>query len=172
MSVILGIFLTRYSSWKCLTSFVFFSCPPPLPRGVPGEGPDCHFPKDIAGFGPIPARFRIFLILFLALGTARSLASRRSQVVRGVGGFKDQFSQRCRLKRTARVLLHAAMASLSYRALKLWRRSQSPAFEDSRIQSAIVVGLTVGEVLKLGLRPGGRLPVRVEAQEPITTHQC
>ena len=58
------------------------------------------------------------------------------------------------------------MASLNYRALKLWKLSQNPAFEDSRIQSAIVVGLTVGEVLKLGLRPGGRLPVRVEAQEP------
>ncbi len=24
--------------------------------GVPGEGPDCHFPKEIVGFGPIPAR--------------------------------------------------------------------------------------------------------------------
>ncbi len=28
----------------------------PLPRGVPGEGPDCHFPSDIVGFGAIPAR--------------------------------------------------------------------------------------------------------------------
>ncbi len=26
---------------------------PPLPRGVPGEGPDCHFLKEIVGVGPI-----------------------------------------------------------------------------------------------------------------------
>ncbi len=29
----------------------------PLPRGVPGQGPDCHFPKEIGGFadsGPDP----------------------------------------------------------------------------------------------------------------------
>ncbi len=45
---------------------------PPLPRGVPGEGPDCYLPKAIAGFGPIPARIRWFLIFFLALTTARS----------------------------------------------------------------------------------------------------
>ena len=30
----------------------------PLPPGVPGEGPDCHFPQDIGGLGPIPARIR------------------------------------------------------------------------------------------------------------------
>ena len=24
--------------------------------GGPGEGPDCHLPKEIVGFGPIPAR--------------------------------------------------------------------------------------------------------------------
>jgi hypothetical protein len=46
--------------------------PPPLPRGVPGEGPDCHFPKEIVGFGPIPARIRGFLIFIVALSTARS----------------------------------------------------------------------------------------------------
>ena len=40
---------------------------PPLPRGVPGEGPDCHFPKEIIGFGPIPARILKFLIFILAL---------------------------------------------------------------------------------------------------------
>ena len=28
---------------------------PPLPRGVPGEGPECHFLKEIVGVGPIPA---------------------------------------------------------------------------------------------------------------------
>ncbi len=40
---------------------------PPLPRGVPGEGPDCHFPKEIVGLGPIPARILGFLIFILAL---------------------------------------------------------------------------------------------------------
>ncbi len=30
---------------------------PPSP-GCPGEGPDCHFPKAVGGFGPIPARIR------------------------------------------------------------------------------------------------------------------
>ncbi len=29
--------------------FFFFFLGPPLPRGVPGEGPDCHFPKEIIG---------------------------------------------------------------------------------------------------------------------------
>ena len=43
---------------------------PPLPRGVPGEGPDCHFPKEIVGFGPIPARILGFSIFILALSTA------------------------------------------------------------------------------------------------------
>ncbi len=33
---------------------------PPLPRGVPGEGPECHVPKEIAGVGPIPARILDF----------------------------------------------------------------------------------------------------------------
>ncbi len=52
--------------------FDFYSCPP-LPRGVPGEGPDCHSPQEIGGFGPIPARIRgaiLFLILILALCAA------------------------------------------------------------------------------------------------------
>ena len=30
----------------------------PLPPGGPGEGPDCHFPMEIGGVGPIPARIR------------------------------------------------------------------------------------------------------------------
>ncbi len=30
----------------------------PIPRGLPGEGPDCQFPQEIMGFGPIPARIR------------------------------------------------------------------------------------------------------------------
>jgi hypothetical protein len=41
-----------------------------LARGVSGEGPDCHCPKEILGVGPIPARIRGFLILILALSTA------------------------------------------------------------------------------------------------------
>ncbi len=31
----------------------------PFPRGIPGEGPHCHFPKEgTKGFGPILARIR------------------------------------------------------------------------------------------------------------------
>ncbi len=30
----------------------------PLPLGSPGEGPDCHVPKEIYDFGPILARIR------------------------------------------------------------------------------------------------------------------
>ncbi len=42
------------------------------PGGVPGEGPDCHFPKEIVDVGQIPARFRdIFNFYFLALSTVR-----------------------------------------------------------------------------------------------------
>ena len=37
-------------------SFLFFSCLPP--RGGPGEGPDCHFPKGNYDFGPNSARIR------------------------------------------------------------------------------------------------------------------
>ncbi len=48
----------------------------PPSRGVPGEGPDYHFPKEIAGVGPIPARTRGFVILLLALSTARLLGSK------------------------------------------------------------------------------------------------
>ena len=43
---------------------------PPLPPGGPGEGPDCHFPMEIEGFGTIPARIRggesLFFIFVLA----------------------------------------------------------------------------------------------------------
>ncbi len=46
---------------------------PPLRRGVPGEGPDWHFPQGIVGFGPIPARILGFLIFILALSTARKI---------------------------------------------------------------------------------------------------
>ena len=47
-----------------ILSFVLGS---PSPRGVPGEGPDCHSPKEIVGLGPIPARILGFLVLILAL---------------------------------------------------------------------------------------------------------
>jgi hypothetical protein len=40
----------RQHAWLCLILLL----PPPLPRGVPGEGPDCYFPKEIQVFG----RFR------------------------------------------------------------------------------------------------------------------
>ena len=39
--------------------------------GVPGEGRDYHFPKEIVGVGQIPARIRKFLIFILAQSTAR-----------------------------------------------------------------------------------------------------
>ena len=41
-------------------------------RGVPGEGPDCHVPKVIVRFKPIPARILKFSIFILAL-SSRSL---------------------------------------------------------------------------------------------------
>ena len=62
-----------FGAWKCLKLFIFLVLGPPLPRGVPGEGPDCHFPREIVGVGPIPARIRVFLISMLALSTARNL---------------------------------------------------------------------------------------------------
>ncbi len=46
-------------------TFYFFLGP-----GVPGKGPDFHFPKEIIGLGPIPARIRGFFICTLALSTA------------------------------------------------------------------------------------------------------
>ena len=52
------------------TCFILFLSPP---RGCPGEGPDCHFPKEIVGFGPIPARIRgepHLVIFILALSAA------------------------------------------------------------------------------------------------------
>ncbi len=62
-----GPTVSVHITWLCLKWFLFLS----LARGVPGEGPDCHFPKEIAGFGAIPARFRKILIFILALSTAR-----------------------------------------------------------------------------------------------------
>ncbi len=46
---------------------VFYFVLVPPPPGGPEEGPDCHFPKEIDGFGPIPARIwgeTYFLFLF------------------------------------------------------------------------------------------------------------
>ena len=37
----------------------------PLPRGVPGESPDYHVPKEIGGFWPIPARIRGVNLCFI-----------------------------------------------------------------------------------------------------------
>ncbi len=52
---------------------------PPSPRGVPGEGPGCQFPKEIDGFGPIPARIlgvgTESVIFMLALSVARIVRS-------------------------------------------------------------------------------------------------
>ncbi len=57
---------------------------PPLPRGAPGEGPDCHFPKEIVGVGPIPARIRGFLIFILALSTDRFFEERDKEFGRNL----------------------------------------------------------------------------------------
>ncbi len=46
---------------------------PHLPRGVPGEGPDCHDPADIIGFGPIPARIRRVVYLQIVCGPILNL---------------------------------------------------------------------------------------------------
>jgi hypothetical protein len=51
------------TTWLCLKWFLFWVL-----------GPDCHFPKDIVGFGSIPARIRTFLIFILALSAARTIA--------------------------------------------------------------------------------------------------
>ncbi len=56
-----------FYSWLCSKRFLIFF----LARGVPGEGPDCHFPKEIIGFGPIPTRIHNKLIFILALSTPR-----------------------------------------------------------------------------------------------------
>ncbi len=55
-----------------------FVLAPPLPGGVPGEGPDCHVPKEIGGVWPTSARSRgaiLFLILILALSAAGTCAA-------------------------------------------------------------------------------------------------
>ncbi len=43
------------------TFYVVLVSPPP---GGPGEDPDCHFPKETEGFGPIPARIRRRKLMF------------------------------------------------------------------------------------------------------------
>jgi hypothetical protein len=62
--------------------FIFVSWPPLL-RGVPGDGPDCHVPTEIVGVGPIPARIRGFFVLILA---ARSSLPR---LLNALGGNLD-----------------------------------------------------------------------------------
>ncbi len=37
----------------------------PHPPGGPGEGPDCHVPQKIDGFGPVPARIRGVLYIYI-----------------------------------------------------------------------------------------------------------
>ncbi len=60
--------------------FFFFFLAPPPPPGALGEGPDCHFPVEIVGFGPIPARIRGFLIFILALSTAGLVVGRPFEI--------------------------------------------------------------------------------------------
>ncbi len=43
---------------------LFFSTFPP---GDPGEGPDCNFPEEAVGLGPIPSRIRVGETYFLLL---------------------------------------------------------------------------------------------------------
>ncbi len=57
----------------------------PLPPGGPGEGPDCHLPKEM---GQIPARIRggsLFLIFILAL-IAAGLRAKVSLHLTSLGG--------------------------------------------------------------------------------------
>jgi len=58
------------------------------------------------------------------------------------------------------------MMAFDYRSVVLVKRSNDVGFEDRRVLSSIVVGLTVEAALKLELRAEGRLPVPVEVQEP------
>ncbi len=69
----LGLVATNYLA---VLQVIFIFVIPPPPPGGPGEGPDCNFPKEIVGFGPIPARIRGFVILMLALSTARTISAR------------------------------------------------------------------------------------------------
>ncbi len=48
-----------------------------MARGVPGEGPDCHGPKEIVGFVPIPARILKRKKCILALSTPRIITETR-----------------------------------------------------------------------------------------------
>jgi hypothetical protein len=50
-----GLAGARLTTWLCLGRFHVF-LGPPLPWGVPGEGPDYNVPHDIEGSGPIPLR--------------------------------------------------------------------------------------------------------------------
>ncbi len=46
-------------TWLCLHLCLTFVLPPPPPHpGVPGEGPDFPFLREIVGCGQIPARIR------------------------------------------------------------------------------------------------------------------
>ncbi len=67
-----------YEATEVLTPAVFkdgfdFALVSPLPGGS-GEGPGCHFPKEIVLFGPIPARIRgeTYFLFILALSAAGS----------------------------------------------------------------------------------------------------
>ncbi len=73
------------------TRFILFSYP--LPPGGPGKGPDCPFPSEIGGFGPIPAQVRgenLFLIFILALSAAGSIGGKGPG--RGPARFASIFS--------------------------------------------------------------------------------
>ena len=49
-----------------LQGIFVFVVAPPLPRGFPGEGPDCHFLEGTGDVWPIPARIRgVLYISFL-----------------------------------------------------------------------------------------------------------
>ena len=66
--------INGYINLEVLKHIFNFVLGPPLPRGVPGEGPDCHFQKEIVGVGPIPARILGFLVFILALSAAGMIA--------------------------------------------------------------------------------------------------
>ncbi len=54
---------------------LLLSSPPPLPGGFPGGGPDYNFPKEITGFGLIPARIRGKPTIYVDVGLKRSWKS-------------------------------------------------------------------------------------------------
>ncbi len=79
-----------------LKILIIFVLGPPPPGG-PGGGSGLPFPKDVGGFGPIPARIRgasLFVFFILALSAAGSLADAFPVAVRPKSGPEGRFTAR------------------------------------------------------------------------------